>query len=892
VSDFTDITTGEITVVSTTIDALEPINTGSVVNLGQLTYNGSVFVDANNNEITPYSGIYEYGTLVEGTVYTVQGVYTYYSVNEILPRDANDIVEYVEQVPSITVDPATVNAPAEGIEGSLTVTYENITEVAADVYFCDANGEAAEYDWFDAEINSDNNVDYVIDANEGAARSAYFKVWAYDDEFNEVYSDLVTVNQDAASVTPAALYTYSINGLEGETLDAEVGATITLTDGEDLNDNFTFAGWTTNANDVSQLLSGEYTLTEEVTTFYAVYARTSNASMTIDPQTENFPDTYGEANTFTEYTLNGKRFMIQQVYVNQGKLQFRAAGHNSGTGTIYNSESLGTISSIILNYNSSDNKKNFTITGGSEANPTQGTSIEPTINQNEYTFDLSAGNYPYFVLTNGVNAGYLDNIIINYSGVAYYTRVFLENPTANVNIIGPSIVPSGYTLDMGSNALNNELGASKLIIEDGAQLMIANQVTGTMQKNITGYSSYTGENNGGYYLLASPTDGQVSNFDNFRPATEQMNEVDWYMFNQNGDDEGNEWINQKYFDSDMQLYQFDGQMGIQRGIGYLYARLNDVTLGFAASYITYVNPNTNQPETTPMYFVPTNEPYTVSPDDLEYTEGKDFAGWNLVGNPFTCDANLNRTYFRMNEPGDAIVEGEGVIKPCEGVFVVVTDTDKDVTFNASATASVVTSPKLFVNLNGNNQLMDRVSIHFDESHNIKKFVLNENAAKLFIQQGNNDYAIVCSDAQGEMPVNFKAQNNGTYTISVNAENVEMEYLHLIDNMTGADIDLLATPSYTFDANTTDYASRFRLVFNGNTVNENGNETFAYFNGSEWSISNTGRATLQVVDVLGRIVSSESVSGNATLSTDNLMSGVYMFRLINGENVKVQKVVVK
>ena len=32
--------------------------------------------------------------------------------------------------------------------------------------------------------------------------------------------------------------------------------------------------------------------------------------------------------------------------------------------------------------------------------------------------------------------------------------------------------------------------------------------------------------------------------------------------------------------------------------------------------------------------------------------------------------------------------------------------------------------------------------------------------------------------------------------------------------------------------------------------------------------------------------------NATLSTDNLMSGVYMFRLVNGENVKVQKVVVK
>ena len=49
------------------------------------------------------------------------------------------------------------------------------------------------------------------------------------------------------------------------------------------------------------------------------------------------------------------------------------------------------------------------------------------------------------------------------------------------------------------------------------------------------------------------------------------------------------------------------------------------------------------------------------------------------------------------------------------------------------------------------------------------------------------------------------------------ENVEMDYLHLIDNMTGEDVDLLAGAStgsatYTFEAKTTDCASRFRLVF--------------------------------------------------------------------------------
>ena len=73
-----------------------------------------------------------------------------------------------------------------------------------------------------------------------------------------------------------------------------------------------------------------------------------------------------------------------------------------------------------------------------------------------------------------------------------------------------------------------------------------------------------------------------------------------------------------------------------------------------------------------------------------------------------------------------------------------------------------------------------------------------------------------------MLVSFKAKENGTYTISVDVDNVEMAYLHLIDNLTGADVDLLPLlrgtggltqpATYTFTANTTDDASRFRLVF--------------------------------------------------------------------------------
>jgi FtsP/CotA-like multicopper oxidase with cupredoxin domain len=112
-------------------------------------------------------------------------------------------------------------------------------------------------------------------------------------------------------------------------------------------------------------------------------------------------------------------------------------------------------------------------------------------------------------------------------------------------------------------------------------------------------------------------------------------------------------------------------------------------------------------------------------------------------------------------------------------------------------------------------------------------------------------------------------------------------------MTGADIDLLQTPSYTFSATTSDYQSRFSLVFAAsNSANADSEaDSFAFFSNGSWIINNMGEATLQVVDINGRILSNETVNGSVS-TTINAASGVYMLRLINGENVKVQKIVVR
>lgn len=362
---------------------------------------------------------------------------------------------------------------------------------------------------------------------------------------------------------------------------------------------------------------------------------------------------------------------------------------------------------------------------------------------------------------------------------------------------------------------------------------------------------YSGD--GGYYLIASP-------FNGVEPTVANgflTNSYDLYSFDQAKEEEWRNYETTPFY--------------LLSGKGYLYASATATTLTFTG--------------------VPYNGNGQVA---LTYDANADLPGWNLIGNPFPATAYLSgsRSFYEMKADGTEIIANlDDEIAAMEGIFVVAADgNDNSVTFTTTAPAQ---TESIVLNVSRNrNEAIDRAIVRFGEGGQLPKFQLNPNNTKIYITEGNQDYAIVRSSSEAEVPVSFRASENGSYTISVDAENMEMTYLHLIDNMTGADVDLLATPSYTFEAKTTDYASRFRLVF---SAEENGastgSATFAFFNGSEWTISNIGEATLQVVDVMGRILSTETVNGNATISL-NQVPGVYMLRLVNGNNVRTQKVVVR
>ena len=370
-------------------------------------------------------------------------------------------------------------------------------------------------------------------------------------------------------------------------------------------------------------------------------------------------------------------------------------------------------------------------------------------------------------------------------------------------------------------------------------------------------SAYDGD--GGYYLIASPI-GEV----NPQNVTNMLdNSYDLYYFDQEGDSEGKEWINYK---------GNDGNFHLVPGKGYLYANSQDVTLKFIGT------------------------PYNGSGViDLTYASGADFAGWNLIGNPFATAATLDKPYYRLNTNGSALkTETESTaVAAMEGVFVQATETGKTATFTAQTRGSeqaVIARANIVVS-DSNGNTLDNAIVRFDNGETLGKFQLRENSTKVYIPVNGKDYAIVNAETQNELPVNIKVSENGNYTISVSAENLNVGYLYLIDNLTGDDIDLLQTPNYNFNAKTTDYASRFKLVFTVNDGPSTGSGTFAFVSNGKLVVMNEGQATLQVIDMMGRVLSSENLSGNAEISLGQT-PGVYMLRLINGNDVKTQKIILK
>jgi hypothetical protein len=448
----------------------------------------------------------------------------------------------------------------------------------------------------------------------------------------------------------------------------------------------------------------------------------------------------------------------------------------------------------------------------------------------------------------------------------------------DVVIAANAIIPANYMAITNTITIND---GGSLTIKDGGQLIHTNAgVIATVEKDIEPYQSEKDN----YYLISTPVYDQdiYNNYGEdyqlaFPDEVTNMleNDYDLYDFDYSAD---LEWLN--YENNSFQLW---------KNYGYLYANSGDgsnnpVTLQFTGAL-------------TPAL----TELDLLTGSYLPFTEDEyDFANWNMFGNPYPCNTyiwvydldNDEATYDHYTISGDRFIESDDPFTPAEGGFFISEGASQ---YALVAIAEYALGKKNFggslnLNITQEGKLLDAARIRFGESNGLKKFQLNPNHTKLFFTQDNTDFAVIRSEATGEMPVNFKAEKNGSYTLSFNNEEVSFSYLHLIDNLTGNDVDLLANPSYSFEAKTTDYTSRFKLVYStGTTAN---NDEFAFISNNHLMILGVdGQATLKVMDVTGRTLSTETFSGNYDKAL-NMSNGVYMLQLIQGGNVKTQKIVVK
>ena len=166
----------------------------------------------------------------------------------------------------------------------------------------------------------------------------------------------------------------------------------------------------------------------------------------------------------------------------------------------------------------------------------------------------------------------------------------------------------------------------------------------------------------------------------------------------------------------------------------------------------------------------------------------------------------------------------------------------------------------------------------DKSH-LQKWAVCSITNTLYANSGNN--------GEGIDLVFTGTAYTGSGVVTLTLESAaEFEGINLVGNPF-ADTAYIADgrPFYRLDQNGEDV----KLVFA--TGDANADDHFAFI--SDGDIIVNGEGTLQVIDMLGRQLYSHEVHSDfRLLSSDLLSSGVYVLRLINGENVKTQKIIVK
>ena len=308
---------------------------------------------------------------------------------------------------------------------------------------------------------------------------------------------------------------------------------------------------------------------------------------------------------------------------------------------------------------------------------------------------------------------------------------------------------------------------------------------------------------------------------------------------------------------------------------------------------------------------------SMAEDDGEPT--KDW-GSNLIGNPFQAYLDLDKVaestgyenyyvydahqggyvpFVKTASQNPAILSR--YVHPHQAFFILKGDVgEEEITFAEAMAGSVrdegsylredrVNYPvvNLFVTDEAGRRDLAVVELDRPEAGGaIKTDALRNANFKVSAYYDRNDYGLLFSPVGAQrVPVHFSTSEEGVYTMTWSKYNAVFQSLFLVDNLTGAHVDMCHSERYQFTASPDDYDARFYITYNCTGVGEDAND-FAYFNGHEWIIE--GQGQLDLIDMTGRVILSRRLTANQTvISYDKIPAGVYILRLTSDAGTLTQ-----
>ena len=819
--------------------------------------------------------------------------------------------------PNIVINDGTPIALAKGASGAQTATvaYNNMSGYSSPSVALFNNSGCTESftgGWFSASLSGEGSttLNYSANANTVGERTVYIKVSA---TYNEA---TITSVLAATQATSTRTVTYNANGGSGSTTDSNspynYGATVNAVDNAfTAPDGKYFTNWSTTASGPGDSYDEGDEITDNITSDIELYARwadlptytlvtsvadivpgahyiianskTAGTAYSMGSQNTNYRnpkqitvkvedkdgdgnnDTYIEASDVYEFVISGDGTNYWTVYdEEQATNHYLAAtgGTSNNYLSVYGSVEGKTKWSISIDGTSKEATIVAQITGGTDAR--NHIRYNTSSGQERFSCYKSSNEFPkvYLYKKDG------DNDCHIYSATTLSNGLTI---VGDMNIhAGVVTVPSAKTLTVNGNLTNGT--AANLVIEDGGQLITTTgaSVKATVKKNITTWNDGS-KTVAGWHAISSPVDGfNFTTGGNFVPGGEEHYTMYTY------DEKNSMWINSQD--------ENDHFNTLAKGQGYLYRKTNNTTVEIAGDL-----------ETSGFNYA------------LSFSGDGSTKGFNLIGNPYTHNiykgtgtaipnTYLKNGFYYLTSAGGFTLgtDNEDPIAPGQSILVQVKDDAESpkVAFTNTPNADAgKTNQDNIVFKVANSQYEDVTCAMFDKGEGINKINhRNEDIPMIYIPQNGKNYALAMfSDFTEAFELSFKAATTGVYTLSYTSKG-EFNYLHVIDRLTGADIDMLLDGEYKFIGTPSDTENRFivRLAYMPDYSGGN-NDIFAFQSGSEIYVS--GEGELQIFDVTGRFVMSERINGATSISADALSKGVYVLRIV-GSEIKTQKIVVR